>query len=185
MKRYLLVVADAVLPALALVLASLDLVPEWRLGRTLLVIAMLALALYITFYLIKWFYHDILLPEPTKSNRNKVLLISILLTGMVFTLSFVSAFRLLIPKSYEGKDGVRELVYTLEPEGSPMRFFVFEYTTKPEARRVFVILKSKKSGLVMNYTGLADFPADTAFIDGDMIVVEQFSTGTSQRFDID
>lgn len=185
MKRYLLVVADAILPTLALVLASLDVVPEWRLPRNLLVIAMLGLALYITFYLVKWFYHAILLPEPTKSNRNKVLLISILLTGMVFTMSFISAFRLLIPKSYEGKDGVRELVYTLESPESPFRYFVFEYTTKPEARRVYIILKSKKSGLVMDYKGIADFPADTAYLSDSVIVVEQFSTGTSQRFDID
>jgi hypothetical protein len=37
----------------------------------------------------------------------------------------------------------------------------------------------------MDYKAIADFPADTAFLNDSVIVVEQFSTGTSQRFDID
>jgi hypothetical protein len=183
MKRYLLIVLDALLPALALTLASFDVVPEWRLPRNLLVMALIGVAVFISFYLIRWFYYEILLPEPTKSNRNRVLLISVLIVGTVFTLSFVSLFRILIPKSYAEKDGVRELVDILEPEGSEKRFFIYEYTTKPEARRVYILLSSKEKGFVMEYEGLADFPADTAYLDGGQIVVEQLSTGTSQRFE--
>lgn len=185
MKRYLLIVLDALLPAAALTLASFDIVPEWRLPRNLLVIALIGIAVFISFYLIRWFYYEILLPDPTKSTRNRVMLISVMIVGTVFTLSFVSLFRILIPKSYAEKDGVRELVTVLEPAHTDKRFFIYEYTTKPEAQRVFVLLSSPQKGLVMSYEGLADFPADTAYIDGKQIVVEQFSTKTSQRFDTD
>lgn len=185
MKRYLLIALDALLPAIALVLATLDVIPEFRTARNLAVIGLVLGSLFLTFYLIRVFYYEILLPEPTKSNRNKVYLISVLVVGLVFTLSFVSLFRILIPQSYAEKEGVRELVEVIEGVNSPYRYYIYKYTTKPKARRVFVLLKSEKGGFVMELHGIADFPADTVYVEDNVMVVEQFSNGTSQRFEMD